>query len=123
MSLQNAPEIEAKVRDEAEARGVSIDVVLNEAVQFLRKSRETPRAVRRVGTYKDRSREIAWAAKPDPRYLNQWVVLDGDNVVAHGMDAKTVYDDARSKGIATPFMHFVAEPDPSPFFIGWLSNH
>ena len=38
MSLQMAPEIEAKVRDLAAARGQSVDAVLNEALRLLQKA-------------------------------------------------------------------------------------
>jgi len=39
MSLQIAPEIEAKVREEAAARGVSVETVINDALRLLRKHR------------------------------------------------------------------------------------
>ena len=120
MSLQVAPEIEAKVREAAAARGVSVDVVLDEALQLLQKRRDAP-VVRRVPEI-DSSREMAWIAKPDLQYVNQWVALDGDQVVAHGPDGKTVVAEARAKGLAAPFLHFVREPSPDPLFVGWLGT-
>jgi len=119
MSLRVAPEIEAKVREEAAARGVSVDTVINQALRLLQKHRDLP-AVRPVHPHKDRSREMAWVASPDLQYVNQWVALDGDQVVAHGTDGKLVFETARSKGFETPFMEFVEEPDSTPFAGGWL---
>ena len=118
MSLQVAPEIEAKVREVAAARGVSVDIVLDEALRLLERRRNAP-VSRRVPPGKDRSREMDWVVKPDLRYVNECVVLEGSEVVAHGPDAKTVYDEARSKGIVSPFIHFVHEPNPTPRWMGW----
>lgn len=118
MSLQIAPEIEARVRQAAAARGVSIDSVLNEALQLYQEYRE-PGAVRRVGDFQDSSREMAWAAKPDLQYLNEWVALEGSQVIAHGPDGKSVYEFALAKGVSAPFMLFVEESESIPFVGGW----
>ena len=104
MSLQVAPEIEARVREVAAARGVSVDAVLDEALRLLQKRRRVPEV--------DSSREMAWIAKPDLQYVNQWVALDGSDVVAHGPDGKAVFEAARAKGVQAPFLHFVMEPSP-----------
>ena len=47
------------------------------------------------------------------------MILEGDEVVVHGPDAKTVYNDALARGLDSPFMHFVSAPDPDPLFSGW----
>ena len=118
MSLQVSPEIEAKIREEAAARGVSVDAVLDEAARLLEKRRNAP-VSRRVENYVYPAREMAWIAKPDMQYVNQWVALDGDRVVSHGPDAKTVVAEARATGTTSPFLHFVAEPHPDSLFVGW----
>ena len=110
MSLQVAPEIEARVREVAAARGVSVDAVLDEALRLLQKRRDAT-VSRRVAEV-DSSREMAWIAKPDLQYVNQWVALDGSDVVAHGPDGKAVFEAARAKGVQAPFLHFVMEPSP-----------
>ena len=120
MSLQVSPEIEAKVREAAAAHGVSIDIVLHDALQLLLKRRPAP-VVRRVAEV-DSSREMAWVANPDLLYVNQWVALDGDQVLAHGPDAKGVVAEARALGLNAPFLHFVREPSPDLLFIGWLGT-
>jgi hypothetical protein len=116
--LQIAPEIEARVRQEAAARGVSVDRVLNEALKLYQDRHELP-VVRRVPDFQDSTREMAWAANPDLQYVNEWVALEGDQVIAHGADAKVVYEFARAKGISAPFMFFVEERESIPFVGGW----
>lgn len=118
MRLQIAPEIEARVRQEATARGVSVDRVLNEALNLYQDHREPP-VVRRVPDFQDSSREMAWVAKPELQYVNEWVALDGDQVIAHGADGKAVYESARAKGISAPFMFFVEASESLPFVGGW----
>ena len=51
---------------------------------------------------------MAWIAKPDLQYVNQWVALNGDTVAAHGPNGKAVFDEARAKGVSEPFLHFVS---------------
>ena len=40
--------------------------------------------------------ERAWIEQHRGEYLEQWVVLDGGNLIAHGSNALTVYDEARN---------------------------
>lgn len=120
MSLQVAPEIEARVRDLAAARGQSVDAVLDEVLRLLQK-RNSPPPARRVEPT-DSSLEMACIAQPNLRYVNQWVVLNGSEVVAHGVDAKAPVAEACAKGVTTPCLHFVHEPSPDPLFVGWLGT-
>ena len=120
MGIQLTPEFEAGLRAEAAARGVSEESVLREALNFYRQERAgKPPALRRV-PFNDRRREIAWTLKPDLRFSGEWVVIEGNEVVAHGTDGKAAYDSARAKGIASPFLFYVSEPDSTPFVGGWL---
>jgi hypothetical protein len=67
-----------------------------------------------------RSREIEWLAQDrhNPAYANQWVVIEGDSVVAAGTDAVEVYDTPRANGIEVPFVVHVVPEDPLPWG-GW----
>ena len=118
MSIQLPPEIEAGLVAEAASRGVPVESVLSEALDLYMKRKGPPPS--RTMPYNGRYPEMAWVRHPDLRYVGQWVVLEGTEVVAHSTDGKTAYDAARAKGIDSPFMFFVAEPDPRPFFAGWL---
>ncbi|CAN5339330.1 hypothetical protein BH20ACI1_BH20ACI1_25930 [soil metagenome] len=53
-----------------------------------------------------------WLRENREKYMNQWVCLDGDKLIAHGEDGRKVYRQAKEKGIKVPFMHhFVKETD------------
>ncbi len=58
-----------------------------------------------------------WLAENREKYMNQWVCLYGDELIAHGADALEVDRQAREKGIESPFLeHIVEEKYP---FGGW----
>ncbi len=58
-----------------------------------------------------------WLDENRAKYLNQWVCLDGDNLIAHGIDALEVDQTAKEAGIEAPFLeHIVEEKYP---FGGW----
>ena len=44
--------------------------------------------------------------------------LDGDRLIAHGDDAKRVYDEAREQGITSPYLERVS-PKQEAFIGGW----
>lgn len=60
---------------------------------------------------KARDRELAWRQSNHEmlrsRFAGQWVVLEGEEIVAHGKDAARAVEEARAKGISTPFVFFV----------------
>jgi hypothetical protein len=122
MSIQLAPEIEAELRAEAEARGVSMATLIIEAVAaYFRKT--NPSLVPQVSTrvqFRDRRAEMAWAAKPNPDYFGKWVVLEGNEVIAAGSEPKTIYDQVRARGIFSPFLIYVSPQEQEPFAGGWL---
>ena len=117
MTIQLEPKLEAGLRNRAEADGVPVEDLVSRALDsYLR--RAAAASVRRA-SLRDRSQEMAWAEHPDPACVGKWVVLEGKNVVAVGANAKLVFDEARRKGIAAPFLVFVA-PDSEPFVGGWI---
>ncbi len=60
---------------------------------------------------KARDRELAWRRAHQEMLRNcfagQWVVLEGEEIVAHSNDAAQAVEEARTKGISTPFVFFV----------------
>ncbi len=44
------------------------------------------------------------------RLAGEWIVLEGDQLVAHGKNAARVFAKARRKGIAVPFVFYVEPP-------------
>ncbi len=80
------------------------------------------RAMARTGTARKRheviksthrQRELEWIeshADEMRRLAGEWVVLEGDELVAHGKNAARVVASARRRGIAVPFVFFVEPP-------------
>jgi len=69
-------------------------------------------------TYKTNEQERTWIEVHREQYLNQWVALDGDRLLAHGMDAKQVYDEARQQGVTSPYLERVSGEEEA-FIGGW----
>lgn len=68
--------------------------------------------------YKTNEQERDWINAHRGEYLGQWVALDGARLVAHGTDAKEVYDQAREQGITAPYLERVS-PKQEAFMGGW----
>jgi hypothetical protein len=49
---------------------------------------------------------------------NQWVVVEGAELVAHGRDPVVVIKEAKSKGVRTPYIFFVEPHSDNSFKIG-----
>ena len=69
-------------------------------------------------SYNTNEQERAWIEAHRDQYLHQWVALDGDRLLAHGSDAKQVYDEARRQGITSPYLEQVS-PKQEGFIGGW----
>ncbi len=50
---------------------------------------------------------LQWIEEHKEKYDGQWVCLDGNKLISHGFDGKKVYEEAKAKGIETPFMERV----------------
>lgn len=53
-----------------------------------------------------------WLANNKEKYMNQWVCLEGDELIAHGTDALEVHAKAIAVGIESPFLHHIVEELP-----------
>jgi hypothetical protein len=64
----------------------------------------------------DRRREDAWRRAHrnflQERFAGHWVVLEGETIVAHSEDAAAAVEEARTKGVAAPFVFYVESPRP-----------
>ena len=58
-----------------------------------------------------------WINENSQKYMNQWVCLEGDELIAHGADGLEVHKEAIAKGIEAPFLHHIV--DESQPFGGW----
>jgi hypothetical protein len=68
--------------------------------------------------YSTNEQERAWLDAHRDEYLGQWVALGGDRLIAHGTDAKKVYDEARKQGITAPYLVHVT-PKVEAYVGGW----
>lgn len=71
-----------------------------------------------LSPYRTREDERAWLEAHGDEFLDQWVVLEADQLVAHGTDARIVYNEARAQGIDTPYLVHVT-PKAGPYIGGW----
>ena len=71
-----------------------------------------------LSPHRTREDERAWLEAHGDEFLDQWVVLEADQLVAHGTDARIVYNEARAKGIGTPYLVHVT-PKGDPYVGGW----
>jgi len=72
---------------------------------------------RLVGTYtpKNRSHEYEWLRRHRDEYGDQWVALDGDRLLSHGLDLKEVIRTAKQIEGADPIFIRVEPSDALPF--------
>jgi hypothetical protein len=68
--------------------------------------------------YRTNEQERAWINAHRAEYLGQWVALDGDDLIAHGTDARSVYEEARARGIVAPYLVHVT-PKVEAYVGGW----
>ncbi|HMT08030.1 MAG TPA: DUF5678 domain-containing protein [Pyrinomonadaceae bacterium] len=63
-------------------------------------------------------RSQMWINANKHKYDGQFVLLDGDELVGHGSDAKELYKLARDRGIAIPYVEKIRAIE-EPYFGGW----
>lgn len=68
---------------------------------------------------RDRSREMRWLNENRAKYANQWVVVDGDRLIAADPDGHKAFVAAKTAGIETPLLIHVLPEDPLPFAPCW----
>jgi len=73
----------------------------------------------RIVPSRDRSREIEWLKENRAKYANQWVVVEGDQLIAADADGHKAFTAAKQAGIEVPLLIHVLPEDPLPFVSGW----
>lgn len=58
-----------------------------------------------------------WIDEHSGQYMDKWVCLEGDTLIAVDDDGRTVYQKAKEAGIEVPFIHHIV--DESMPFGGW----
>ncbi len=65
-----------------------------------------------------RAREHRWLKENWKEYLDQWVCIEGDQLISYGSDGRKVFAEARAAGIRVPFVVRVEDPT-IPQMGGW----
>ena len=68
-----------------------------------------------------RNRELEWRrinVETLKQYENEWVVLEGEEIVAHGRDPVLVINEAKSRGVRTPYIFFVEQKTENEVMMG-----
>lgn len=60
-----------------------------------------------------------WLDEHSQEYMNQWVCLEGDQLIAHSKDGREVYQKAKEAGIKIPFVHHIVE-ESQAYWGGWI---
>jgi hypothetical protein len=89
--------------------------------QLAPKRLNTRFVIERPGNEEFRSAELEWRRtnlETLKTLENQWVIVEGHELIAHGSDIKAVIDQAKSKGIRTPYIFFVEPHSDDSIRIG-----
>jgi hypothetical protein len=65
-----------------------------------------------------RTRETKWFRDNRSAYADQWVAVEGDRLIAAGVDARTVFAAAKAEDIESPFVVHILLEDSLPFVPG-----
>ena len=65
-----------------------------------------------------RDREFLWLDRHSGDYAGEWVALDGERLLAHGIDGRAVTQQAWEQGVKDPFVAKVPDAAELPFG-GW----
>lgn len=69
---------------------------------------------------RDRSHEMEWLKENRAKYANQWVVVEGDRLIAADADGHKAFVAAKAAGIEVPLLLHVLPEDPLPFAPCWM---
>ena len=71
-----------------------------------------------MGSQNRRTRETRWVRDNRSAYADQWVAVEGNRLIAAGVDARTVFAAAKAEGIEGPFVVHILPEDPLAFVPG-----
>jgi Family of unknown function (DUF5678) len=88
--------------------------------QVTQKMRRPVRPIRPTGSM-FRDREVEWRQTHREElqaFANEWVALEGEELVAHDVDAVRVFEQAKQRGISSPYIFYVEAADENVIRIG-----
>jgi len=115
INVSLSPDLEKFVADEVKSgKYSSADAVIRDGLRLLREQKEGERqnGGARIATPVTAEKEWRWIREHKEEYRGQWVALDGDRLVAHGTDARSVFEKARAVGVKVPaLIEIPSEPE------------
>jgi hypothetical protein len=99
------------------------DEIIGREIPPILVTRDTlhPLIVERPVASSVRHRELEWRRthmETLKQFENEWVVLEGEDIIAHGPDATQVIREAKSRGIRMPYIFFVERESDNLVRIG-----
>jgi hypothetical protein len=88
--------------------------------QASQRMRHRLRAVR-PGVSAFRDRELEWRQTHSEElqaFANEWVALEGEEIIAHDRDPVRVFEQAKQRGISSPYIFYVESADENVVRIG-----
>lgn len=115
-------ELANKIAERAAARGLGLEEyaceVLERDVKLSTPAESFEPISKQTGATNGESKELLWLKDHRHEYIGQWVALDGGRLVAHGTNARDVFQTAREAGVKVPFIEQILPTDDMPFG-GW----
>lgn len=101
----------------------TLEQIIDEAralspAEKLKLRRALDRELEQAAQAQSRGVESAWVERNRDKYLGQWVALEGDTLIAHGVNAREVYLAARQAGITGPYI-VQTKPKVAAYIGGW----
>jgi hypothetical protein len=99
------------------------DELIRRALSPSRASQRRGRRLRamRPGASAFRERELEWRQTHREElqvFANEWVALEGEEIIAHDRDPVRVFDQAKQRGISSPYIFYVESADENVVRIG-----
>jgi Family of unknown function (DUF5678) len=115
-------ELANKIAERAAARGLDLEKyaceVLERDVELSTGAEPFDHVSKQPHATNGASKELRWLKEHHHEYMGQWVALGGDRLVAHGTNAREVFQAAREAGVKVPFIEQILPTDEMPFG-GW----
>lgn len=96
---------------------VQLRHVIDKKLESQRQPPNNLSGSRIIGTYtpKDRSKEDEWVRQHRDEYAGQWVALDGEQLLAHGLNLKEVAETAQRCGVTDAMFVQIEASDTLPW--------
>ncbi len=121
MSAEQKEALEVKARELGMTCGQLARKLLALGSGLAEEAPPSARAFHEPGQARSREAELRWLSENRAQlnaYGGQWLILEGDCMVAHGSDYLEVLREAREKGVVVPFAYRVPESESEVVWMG-----